>query len=49
MAAAPIPLVDGAFRPKGNRNCTDVLSLANQVSNNAMLFAHLKISRPESH
>jgi hypothetical protein len=26
-----------------------VLSLANKVSNNAMIFAHLKISRPESH
>jgi hypothetical protein len=45
----PNPLIDGAFRPQGNRNGTDVLSLANKVSNNAMIFAHLKISRPESH
>ena len=45
----PNPLIDGAFRPQGNRNGTDVLSLANKVSNNAMIFAHLKIFRPVSH
>ena len=39
------PLIDGAFCPHRNRNGTDVLSLANQVSNDAMIFAHLKISR----
>src|SRR6266567_3843208 len=43
------PLIDAAFRPRGNRNGTDALSLANQVSNNAMLFAELKISRSKSH
>jgi hypothetical protein len=45
----PNPLIDGAFRPQGNRDGTDVLSLANKVSNHAMIFADLKIFRPESH
>ena len=45
----PSPLIDGAFCPHGNRNGTDVLSLANKVSNHAMIFADLKVSRPESH
>jgi hypothetical protein len=49
MVAALVPLIDGAFRPQGNRNGTDVLSLANKVSNHAMIFADLKISRPDSH
>ena len=26
------PLIDGAFRPHWNRNCTDVFSFANQVA-----------------
>jgi hypothetical protein len=49
MAAAPIHSSTARFRPQGNRNGTDVLSLANKVSNHAMIFADLKISRPESH
>src|SRR5260370_37355523 len=42
------PLIDRAFRPGGNRNGPDVLSLANQVSNYTALLANLKVSRSES-
>lgn len=46
--SCPNPLIDGALRPQRNRNGTDVLSLANKVSNHAMILADLKTSRPES-
>jgi len=42
------PLIDGAFRPHGNRNGTDVLSFANQVSDHPMLLANLEIFHSES-
>ncbi len=42
-------LIDRAFRPYRDRNGADVLSLSNKVSNHAMIFANLKVSRPESH
>src|SRR5215471_5817698 len=42
------PLIDGAFHPHGNRNGTDVLSFANQVSDYPMLFANLEIFHSES-
>ena len=42
------PLIDRAFRPQGNRNGADVLSFANQVSNDAVLFTDLEIFRSES-
>jgi hypothetical protein len=42
------PLIDGAFRPHWNRNGTDVLSFANQVSDYPMLLANLKIFHSES-
>src|SRR5258708_13188497 len=42
------PLIDGAFRPHGNRNGTDVLSFTNQVSNHAVLLTDLEIFRSES-
>jgi hypothetical protein len=42
------PLIDGTFRPRWNRNCTDVLSFANQVSDYPVLLADLEIFRSES-
>jgi hypothetical protein len=42
------PLIDGVFRPHWNRNGTDVLSFANQVSDYPVLFAGLEIFRFES-
>ena len=42
------PHIDGAFRPKWNRNGPNVLSFANQVSNHAALLADLKVLRFES-
>jgi hypothetical protein len=42
------PLIDGAFRPHGYRNGTDVLSFANQVSDYRALVANLEILRSES-
>src|SRR6202166_3101241 len=42
------PLIDGAFRPHGNRNGTNVLSFTNQVSNHAMLLTDLEVFRSES-
>ncbi len=49
MAAAPIHSSTARFAHKGTGTGTDVLSLANQVSNDAMIFAHLKISHLKSH
>src|ERR1039457_2533478 len=43
------PLIDGVFRPRGNRNGTNVLSFANQVSDYPVLLADLEIFRSESH
>ena len=42
------PLIDGVFRPHWNRNGTNVLSFANQVSDYPVLFADLEIFRFES-
>jgi hypothetical protein len=42
------PFIDGAFRPHWNRNGTDVLSFANQVSDYPMLLANLEIFHSES-
>ena len=42
------PFIDGAFRPHWNRNGTDVLAFANQVSNYPMLLANLEIFPSES-
>ena len=42
------PLIDGAFRPHWNRNGTNVLSFANQVSDYPMLLANLEIFHSES-
>src|ERR1019366_2138872 len=42
------PLIDGAFRPHWNRNCTDVFSFANQVSDYPVLLANLEIFCSES-
>src|SRR5579859_5005012 len=41
------PLIDRAFRPHWNRNCTDVLSFANQVGDYPVLLTDLEIFRPE--
>ena len=49
VIAAALVIINGESRPRGNRNGTDVLSLANQVSHHAMIFADLKISSSESH
>jgi hypothetical protein len=48
MAAAAIHSSTLRFAHEGNRDGTDVLSLANKVSNHAVIFADLKISRSES-
>src|SRR5271165_1784782 len=42
------PLIDGVFRPHWNRNCPDVFSFANQVSDYRMLLAKLEIFHSES-
>jgi len=42
------PLIDGAFCPPWNRNCTDMLSLANQVGDYPVLLADLEILGSES-
>ena len=42
------PLIDGAFRPHGNRNGADVFSFADQVSNYQALLADLEIFGSES-
>src|SRR6266852_1834823 len=42
------PLIDGAFRSHGNRNGTNVLSFANQISNHTVLLADLEIFCLES-
>ena len=42
------PLIDGAFRPHWDRNGTDVLSFANQVSDYPMLLANLETLPSES-
>jgi hypothetical protein len=42
------PLIEGAFRPYWNRNSADVFSLANQVSDYAVLLTDLEIFRFES-
>ena len=42
------PFIDGAFCPHWNRNCTDVLSLANQVGDHSVLLADLEILRSKS-
>jgi hypothetical protein len=43
------PLIDGAFRPHGDRNGADVLPFANEVSNDRVLLADLEVFHPESH
>ncbi len=48
IASRHDPLIDGAFRPRGNRNRTNVLSFANQVSDYPVLLADLEIFRSES-
>src|SRR2546425_419228 len=42
------PLIEGAFRPHGNRNGPNVLSFANQVSDYPVLLVDLEIFRSES-
>jgi hypothetical protein len=37
------PLIHGTFRPRWNRNCTDVFPFANQVSDHPVLLANLEI------
>ena len=43
------PLIDGAFRPHRDRNSADVLSFANEVSNDRVLLADLEVFHSESH
>jgi hypothetical protein len=49
MAADGDPLINGTFRPRWDRNGTDVLSFADQVGNHPMFLADLEIFRSESH
>jgi hypothetical protein len=42
------PLIDCAFRPHWNRNRTDVLSFANQISDHPVFFANLEVFRSDS-
>src|SRR5450756_2150548 len=42
------PVIHGMFCPRWNRNCTDVFSFANQVSDYPVLLANLEIFRFES-
>jgi hypothetical protein len=42
------PLIHGTFRPRWNRNCTDVFPYANQVGDHAVLLANLEILRFEA-
>src|SRR5260370_26591592 len=43
------PLINGALRPQWNWDCSDVLSLANQVGDHPMLLPDLKIFQAESY
>src|ERR1039457_6681391 len=42
------PLIDGAFRPHWNRDCSDVFTLTGQVSDHPMLLANPQIFHSES-
>lgn len=41
-------MIDGAFRPRGDRNGADVLAFANQVGDYPVFLADLEIFRSES-
>jgi hypothetical protein len=43
------PIVQFGSHPIGNRNRSDVASLANQINNGPMLFALLKMIQGQSH
>src|ERR1700721_1383396 len=40
-AACCGPFIEGTFNPHGNRDCTNMASLANQISNDPMLLPQL--------
>jgi hypothetical protein len=42
------PFVDRSLRPCGDRNGADVLSLADQVGNNAVFLPILQVLRPQA-
>jgi hypothetical protein len=47
-ASCRSPFIDGTLCPHWNRNCTDVLSFADQVRDYAVLLTDLEIFRSES-
>ncbi len=43
------PHIEGAFRPRRDWNGSDVFSFANEVSDDRVLLADLKVFHSESH